>query len=234
MSDVTPWTVAHQAPLSMGFPRKEYWSELPFPSPADLPDPGIEPALPAWQVDSLPLRHQESPTSPGQPLIYFLTLWICLSGHFIQMESCMCSPLWLTYFIEHGGFKAHAYMYYYIPCISTSSFLQANNIPFHGYATLFIHLSVNRYLSCFHFLAIMNNAAVDIHIQFFVWIYVFIFLGYIPRCGEIQFFAMIFFFLFGKGKGHLPWWCTQSWREHWLGGRKCGSEFYVCPWQAIS
>ena len=38
-----PWTVAHQAPLSTGFPRQEYWSGLPFPSPEDLPDPGIEP-----------------------------------------------------------------------------------------------------------------------------------------------------------------------------------------------
>ena len=42
-SSVTPWTVAHQAPLSMGFPRQEYWSGLPFPSPGDLPHPGIEP-----------------------------------------------------------------------------------------------------------------------------------------------------------------------------------------------
>ena len=41
---VTPWTVARQAPLSMGFSRQEYWSGLPFPSPGDLPDPGIEPA----------------------------------------------------------------------------------------------------------------------------------------------------------------------------------------------
>ena len=40
---VTPWTVAHQSPLSLGFPRQEYWSGLPFPSPGDLPDPGIEP-----------------------------------------------------------------------------------------------------------------------------------------------------------------------------------------------
>ena len=39
----TPWTVALQAPLSMGFPRQEYWSGLPFPSPGDLPDPGVEP-----------------------------------------------------------------------------------------------------------------------------------------------------------------------------------------------
>ena len=46
-SFATPWTVAHQAPLSTGFPRQEYWSGLPFPSPGDLPDPGIEPMSPA-------------------------------------------------------------------------------------------------------------------------------------------------------------------------------------------
>ena len=43
----TPWTAARQAPLSKGLPRQEYWSGLPFPSPGDLPDPGIEPASPA-------------------------------------------------------------------------------------------------------------------------------------------------------------------------------------------
>ena len=49
MSDsfVIPWTVACQAPLSMGFSRQEYWSGLPFPSPGDLPDPEIEPTAPA-------------------------------------------------------------------------------------------------------------------------------------------------------------------------------------------
>ena len=55
MSDsATSWTVAHQAPLSMGFSRQEYWSGLPFPSPGDLPDPGIKPRSPALQADSLP------------------------------------------------------------------------------------------------------------------------------------------------------------------------------------
>ena len=44
---VTPWAVARQAPLSMGFPRQQYWSGLPFPSPGDLPDPGIKPGYPA-------------------------------------------------------------------------------------------------------------------------------------------------------------------------------------------
>ena len=48
------WTVAHQAPQSMGFSRKEYWSKLPLPSPGDLPDPGIEPQSPALQADALP------------------------------------------------------------------------------------------------------------------------------------------------------------------------------------
>ena len=43
----TPWTIASQAPLSMGFPRGEYWSGLPFPSPGDFPDPGLEPMSPA-------------------------------------------------------------------------------------------------------------------------------------------------------------------------------------------
>ena len=62
-SFVTLWTIAHQAPLSMKFPRREYWSALPFPSPGDLPDPGIKPMLLHWQSDSLLLRHQGSPKS---------------------------------------------------------------------------------------------------------------------------------------------------------------------------
>ena len=49
----TPWTVARQAPLSMGFSRQEHWSGLPFPSPGNLPNPGIEPKSPALQADSL-------------------------------------------------------------------------------------------------------------------------------------------------------------------------------------
>ena len=57
----TPWTVAHQAPLSMGFSRQEYWSGLPFPSPGDLPNPGIKPRSPALQADSLPTELQGKP-----------------------------------------------------------------------------------------------------------------------------------------------------------------------------
>ena len=51
---VTPWTVARQTPLSMGFSMQEYWSGLPFPPPGDLPNPGIEPRSPALQASSLP------------------------------------------------------------------------------------------------------------------------------------------------------------------------------------
>ena len=50
----TPWTIAYQAPPSMGFSRQEYWSGLPFPSPGDLPDPGIEPRSSTLQADALP------------------------------------------------------------------------------------------------------------------------------------------------------------------------------------
>ena len=49
----TPWTVAYQASPSMGFSRQEYWSGLPFPSPGDLPGPGIEPGSPALEADTL-------------------------------------------------------------------------------------------------------------------------------------------------------------------------------------
>ena len=53
-----PWTVSYQAPPSMGFSRQEYGTGLPFPSPGDLPSPGIEPRSPTLQVDSLPAEPQ--------------------------------------------------------------------------------------------------------------------------------------------------------------------------------
>ena len=60
----TPWTVAHQTPLSMEFSRQGYWSGLPFPSPGDLPNPRIEPESPALQADSLLSE------PPGKPNLY--------------------------------------------------------------------------------------------------------------------------------------------------------------------
>ena len=59
---VNPWTVAQLAPLSMGFSRQECWSGVPFPSPGDLPDLGIEPRSPALQADALPSE------PPGKPI----------------------------------------------------------------------------------------------------------------------------------------------------------------------
>ena len=78
----TPWTVAHQAPLSMAFSRQEYWSGLPFPSPGDLPDPGIKLASLTLQVDSLPLRHLGSSQRDIKMIIHKLEnkgSWGCLS-----------------------------------------------------------------------------------------------------------------------------------------------------------
>ena len=74
---VTPWTVAYQALPSMGFSRQEYWSGLPFPSPADLPNPGIEPRSPALQTDALPSE------PPGKHFVQREAL----SG--FQMGNCM-------------------------------------------------------------------------------------------------------------------------------------------------
>ena len=61
---VTPRTAAYQAPPSMGFSRQEYWSALPFPSPGDLPDPGIEPRSPTFQADAL------TSEPPGKKEVY--------------------------------------------------------------------------------------------------------------------------------------------------------------------
>ena len=64
----TPWTAAHQAPLFMRFSRQGYWSGLPFPSPGDLPNPGIKLGSPTLQADSLPTELQ------GKPIVT-LCLW---------------------------------------------------------------------------------------------------------------------------------------------------------------
>ena len=76
----TPWTVAYQAPPSVGFSRQEYWGGLPFPSPGDLPNPGIEPGSPALQADALP------PEPPGKTAICkACQTAILLFWHFFSM-----------------------------------------------------------------------------------------------------------------------------------------------------
>ena len=96
MSDsATPWTIACQSPLSMGFSRQGYWSGLPCPPPGDLPNPGIEPGFPVFQVDSLlcelhqgsinPLESMKSPTAHGP-----LELWVSRGGGEQSLERGGC------------------------------------------------------------------------------------------------------------------------------------------------
>ena len=80
---VTPWTVACQAPPSMGFSRQEYWSGVPFPSPGDLPNPGMEPGSPALQAGSLLSE------LPGKPYFQFMR---------IHLKSPLPSLLILSFF----------------------------------------------------------------------------------------------------------------------------------------
>ena len=78
---VTPWTVAHKAPLSIEFSRQEYWIGLPCPSPGDLPDPGIKPKSPALQADALPSEPPGNPsihTKKGYfPITGITNYWLC-------------------------------------------------------------------------------------------------------------------------------------------------------------
>ena len=69
---VTPWIVARQAPVSIGFSRQEYWSGLPFTYPEDLPNPSIKPRSPELQADSLPAETQGKPKSTGVSSISLL------------------------------------------------------------------------------------------------------------------------------------------------------------------
>ena len=87
----TPWTVAHQAPLSMEFSRQEYWSGL-FPSPGDLPNPGIETKSPVLQADSLQLSQQKVGDSKKTNLAQNISAsshsscWNCFT---VEMSSCV-------------------------------------------------------------------------------------------------------------------------------------------------
>ena len=69
---VTLWTVIHQAPLPMEFPRQEYWTEYPFSSPGDLPNPGIKPGSLALQVVSLPSEPPGKPHGAVSPIVRIL------------------------------------------------------------------------------------------------------------------------------------------------------------------
>ena len=89
-SFATPWTVACQVPLSMGFPRQEYWSVLPFPSPGDFPDPGIKSEYPALQADSLPSE------PPGKPNFIYIYICMCVC---VCVYICVCVCLNICVYI---------------------------------------------------------------------------------------------------------------------------------------
>ena len=78
----TPWTVAHRAPLFIGFSRQEYWNGLSFPAPGDLPDPGVEPRSPALRADSSPAEPQGRVSMCGGVCVWVVRL--CLT---------LCDPL---------------------------------------------------------------------------------------------------------------------------------------------
>ena len=72
----TPWTVAYKAPLSMGLSKQEYWSGLPFPSPGDLPNPGIKPGSPALQTDALPSEPLHLLFTWGQTMLKVMKIMV--------------------------------------------------------------------------------------------------------------------------------------------------------------
>ena len=82
----TPWTVARQASLPMGFSRQEYWSGLPFPSPGDLPDPGIEPRSPALQAYSL-LTELQGKLTVADNFIILIYICVCV---YVCVCVCVC------------------------------------------------------------------------------------------------------------------------------------------------
>ena len=95
----TPWTVAHQAPLSMGFSRQEYWSGLPLPSPGALPNPEIKHRSSALQTDSLPSEPPRKPKNTGVDSLFLL------QGIFLTQEwNCgLLHCRWILYKLSHQG-----------------------------------------------------------------------------------------------------------------------------------
>ena len=92
---VIPWTVLHQVPLSVEFSRREYWSGFPFPSPRNLPDPGIEPGFPVLQADSLPTELQLKPRISlyTMLIILFRITHEVTKSTVVVVQSLMCLTL---------------------------------------------------------------------------------------------------------------------------------------------
>ena len=90
-----PWTVAHQAPMSMGFSRHKYWSGLPFPSPGDLPHPGIKPRCPALQANSFMSEPPGKPNHKVPAKIYPWATgrWFCRWTFCVALTTILVSAL---------------------------------------------------------------------------------------------------------------------------------------------
>ena len=118
---VTPWVITCQVPLSMGFSRQEHWSGLPFPSPGDLPNPGIKPGSPTLQVDSLPAEPPGKPKECqtiskmnstnqimlGNFLLDFIMCGLCI--HSSSLECRLFSFFMITYDSTMNFFVNFAY-----------------------------------------------------------------------------------------------------------------------------
>ena len=113
-SFATPWTVARQAPLSMEFPRQEYWSGFPFPSPGHLPDPEIEPGFPALEggfFTEPPEKPRMQNTSTSMNLLLgkgaiivssvFLTHTFCSVIHIIVLRIFLSNLLIIPFYVCH-------------------------------------------------------------------------------------------------------------------------------------
>ena len=116
---VTPWTIAHQAPLSMGFSRQDYWIGLPFPSPGDLPDPGIKPT----SLTSSALEGRFfTPLPPGKPELS-VGIFICKWNKWTVNNLCR-KDRWINNQSQGYGTKDIHFLfidiYFHAPALNTS------------------------------------------------------------------------------------------------------------------
>ena len=125
----TLWTVAFQAPLSMGFSRQENWSGLSFPSSGDPPDPGIKPRSPALQADPLLLSHQGSPHWEGNTCLKTLR-WFCQSLYFYKLEeNYICHWEYEFTELKYTNLIISEQLYtYYIRCLKNDKLWTSVNL----------------------------------------------------------------------------------------------------------